>query len=76
MHMKQVIKDVMTTSDGESFDHGRIFGSLFCIAFIAISIYAYIFLKQTFDPVSWGTGAGGLFTGIGANLFLKSKTEP
>lgn len=72
----QVIIDIFTGKDGESADFGRIFGALMIAVFLGISVYVYVVLKQAFDPVSWGTGGGGLFTGIGAHLLMKAKTEP
>lgn len=72
----QICTDVFTGKDGESADFGRIFGAAMIVAFLGISVYVYVVAKQAFDPVSWGTGGGGLFTGIGAHLMLKSKTEP
>jgi hypothetical protein len=74
--LSRVIRDCSTGIDGESYDVGRILGAVMILTFIGISVYAYVVARQAFDPVTWGTGGGGLFTGIGAHLMLKSKTEP
>jgi hypothetical protein len=74
--LQDLIKDCLTGKDGVSYDIGRILGAVMIVAFLAISVYVYTCLKQPFDPISWGTGGGGLFTGIGAHLMLKAKTEP
>ena len=74
--MKQFLLDCLTTRDGESGDVGRALGVLLVLAFIGISIYVYIVLKQAFNPTEWGVGAGGTTAGIGALLKLKKDTEP
>jgi len=76
MVISEIIKDCCTGKDGISYDFGRILGVVMILGFLGISLYVYTVLKQPFDPISWGTGGGGLFTGIGAHLMLKSKTEP
>jgi hypothetical protein len=74
--MKQFLLDCLTGIDGESGDVGRLLGVLLVLVFIGLSIYAYVVMRQTFNPVEWGAGAGGTTTGIGALLKLKEKTEP
>jgi hypothetical protein len=74
--LTQIIIDILTGIDGESYDVGRVLGVLLVLVFIGISIYAYVVLKQSFNPVEWGSGAGVTTTGIGALLKLKEKTEP
>lgn len=76
MTLSQIIKDCSTGVDGTSYDVGRILGAVTILCFVGVSVYVYTVLKQPFDPISWGTGGGGLFTGIGAHLMLKAKTEP
>lgn len=76
MMIGQLIKDCFTTKTGEDFDFGKIIGALIILAFLAFSFHAYILVKQAFDPLGFGGGAGGIFTSIGAHLFFKAKTEP
>jgi hypothetical protein len=74
MTIRSVIKDLMTESDGQSFDWGAVIGTGLILVFIGISIYVYTVLKQPFEPVSWGTGGCGLFGGVGGYTFLKNKS--
>jgi hypothetical protein len=71
-----LLKDCLTCKDGESYDMGRVLGAVMVLVFLGISIYVYTVAKQPFDPMNWGTGAGGTVTGIGALLKLKEKSEP
>ncbi|OWK42218.1 amino acid ABC transporter substrate-binding protein [Fimbriiglobus ruber] len=70
-----LIKDCVTGKDGESYDVGRVLWVVGALSFLGLSIYA-AFKSHTFDPLSFGTGYGGILGGGGAGIGMKAKTEP
>jgi len=74
--VNQIIKDCLTTANGEDFDVGRILLVIVIISFICYSGIDILYLKHTFNPMGYGTGAGGLLAGGGAGIGFKAKTEP
>lgn len=73
--LAKVIKDCTTSKDGESFEAGRILWIFGALAFLALSCY-HVWRNHAFDPLSFGTGYGGLIFGGGAGIGLKSNDEP
>lgn len=59
----------------DNLDLAAVLGVIAFAAFIFYSFHAYIIHGQTFDPVSFGTGSGGLVTGIGAHKLLSNKGD-
>lgn len=45
------------------------------VAFIGIAVYSYVVAGQQFDPMGFGTGAGGLAAGGGAGKLLGNKGD-
>jgi len=74
--IKKLIHDCLTGADGVTYDPARVYGAMAVNVFLGNSIYATVWLKQTFDYVNFGTGFGILLAGFGACVALKAKTEP
>lgn len=72
----QVIKDISTCKDGESYDSGRVIWIIIALAFVGFSFYSYVVLKQAFEPVGFGGGSATILGGGGLGLKLKADTEP
>ena len=68
------IKDCFTTSDGVTWDIGRVLWALTVLTFLCCAVYA-IYKGQLWDAVSFGTGAGLCLAGGGVALGMKAKTE-
>ncbi len=72
---KCICKHIFTGKDNETYDMGRILWAVGVVIFFGLAIYDVI-NSNKFDALSYGTGLGGLLTGGGAGIALKSKTEP
>lgn len=70
----RVIKDSLTMADGDTYDLGRIFGSMGMLTFLGLSIWDFA-INRKFDPTTWGTGFGLAVAGFGAMQALKLKSE-
>ena len=68
------IKTMFTDKD-DNLELASVLGVIAFIAFIAFSCFAYIYLRQAFSPMEWGTGAGGLAVGHGAGKLLSNKGD-
>jgi hypothetical protein len=73
--MSKFLKDVMTGIDGESYDIGRVTCFFSFLVYFGLAIGGMIY-NHTWDPLNFSTGAGAMAVGFGANLKLKSDTEP
>jgi hypothetical protein len=71
----KIMKDILTVSNGNDYDHGRVLGFIVLIAFLLFSAIN-IFLTHHFDAMEFGTAVGVIFGAIGINLKLKENTEP
>ena len=69
------ITDCFTTSDGTTWDIGRVLWVITVITFLCCAVYA-ISKGQIWDSVGFGTGAGLVLAGGGAALGFKGSTEP
>lgn len=56
-------------------DWAVISGCVMFLAFLCFSYHAYILCKQSFDPVSFGTGSGTIGLGAGANKLMSNKGD-
>jgi len=72
----KVFKDSHTGIDGDSYDWGRLWGSVALAVFNGLQAWSVIVLRVPFDPISYGTGIGGILAATGAALLMKAKTEP
>lgn len=75
MNISQLIKDCITGIDGQSVDVGRLLWIAGAITFLVLSVY-HAYKHGTFDPLSYGTGYGGVLAGGGAGIGMKAHTEP
>jgi hypothetical protein len=73
--MNQLLKDILTCKDGESFDALKVVGVLGVLVFICLSIAA-VALKTTFDHQGYGIGLGSTLGALGFGLNQKKTTEP
>ena len=73
--ISRVIKDSLTTSNGEDYDVGRILWVLSVLAGIAYAGVDLFILKSPFNIVNYGIGIGSLLAAGGGALLLKKDTE-
>ena len=80
--MRQMIKEMMTGIDGESFDPARVIGygsaTLGVAVFLFNSVWA-VMHANIFDPQAYGIGFGAVCAGImavGIGVGAKANTEP
>lgn len=52
-----------------------ILGIIAFVAFLYFAYHGYIVLSKDFDPLSFGTGAGGLAGGAGAGKLMGNKGD-
>ncbi len=71
----QLIKDIFTSKDGESWELASILGFVAFCAYLYFSYHHYVVMAQPFDPLGFGTGAGGLAAGTGAHKLLSGKAD-
>lgn len=70
------LKDMITGSNNETFDIGRVLWALAVLTFLALAIYAVVGRGQPWDAQSYGTGLGLVLAAGGAALGFKAHTEP
>jgi len=72
------IKDALTETDGESYDHIRMLAVLAVVIGLALQVWVVIRwfgpAPQAFDMQNFGLGLGAMFAGVGAALKLKPET--
>jgi hypothetical protein len=54
--MKAFLKVLFTDGTNSDFDFAKVMGGLALLAFISISLHAYIHTPAIFDPLNWATG--------------------
>lgn len=74
-NLKDVIRELLTGSDNVTHDLYNYLSIGMVLTFIGLSIYDVAVLGHTFNPQSFGIGAGGTLAGVGVALGLKPKTE-
>jgi hypothetical protein len=65
---------IFTDSKGNP-ELASIAGIIAFIAFIFFSYHSYVILKAAFDPMGFGTGAGGLAAGVGVGKVMGNKGD-
>lgn len=73
--MQQLLKDIFTGKDGETYDVGRILWFIFGLSFIVFSAVE-LYHGGHFSANDFGLGSGSLLGGGGVGIGLKGKTEP
>jgi len=73
--MNQVIKDMLTGIDGQSYVLVKIIGFAVVVVFMVLEIVAFA-LGKPFDGQAYGVGAGLVITAMGAAIKLSEKSEP
>lgn len=80
--MRNLIKQLFTGIDGETFDPARVIGYGSAIAVVGTFLFNSIWSVThtgNFDASAYGVGAGGVLAGImavGVGVSVKSNTEP
>lgn len=69
-----MIPSVLQDKEG-NLDFSCVLGLLTFAAFIYLSYHAYVELKQQFDAMGWGTGAGSLVALHGAGKWASNKGD-
>lgn len=73
--MKNLVKDLFTSSDGVTWEWASIQGALAFLAFLVFSAFHYIYMKMPFDPVSFGTGTGAIGLATGGHKLMSGKAD-
>jgi hypothetical protein len=58
-----------------SWELASILGAIAFVTFMVISVWSYMVLKQPFNPLEFGTGAGGLAAGTGAHKLMSGRAD-
>ena len=71
------IKNALTETDGETYDHIRILAALSVIVGLALQVYVVVRPEkaQPFDMLAFGTGLAAVFGGVGVALKLKPEAK-
>ncbi len=64
---------MFTEADGKTWDLGRMQWFVGTAVFFALSLWAYGWNNQPFDPVLWGTGFGAVLMAGGGMIWAKGK---
>lgn len=73
--MNQMLKDVLTGIDGQSYALVKVIGFAVVLLFMALEVAAF-FTGKPFDANAYGVGAGLVITAMGAAIKLSEKSEP
>lgn len=65
---------IFTDSKGNP-ELASIAGLIAFAAMLFFSYHSYVILHNTFDPMGFGTGAGGLAAGVGAGKVMGNKGD-
>jgi hypothetical protein len=74
--IRDVFRDIHTVADGQSYDWGRVWGSIGASLFAGLSVYTYVIRQRDWDPIVWSTALGAVLVGTGLTLLAKRETEP
>ncbi len=69
-------QDIHTGVDGKTFDHGRVWASLFGASGLGMQMWDFFARGAKFDMQAFGVGIAAFAAGIGALLKLKENSEP
>lgn len=76
MRLPQILKDILTTRDGESYDVIRVGMVVGGTSLIALSGWDTIVNRNPFHPALLGAGLAAIFAGGGFGVGAKVKDEP
>jgi hypothetical protein len=71
----KLFKDILTGADNDTFDHGRVVGLMSFLVYFVLAFYDLI-TEHKWQAMDFATGVSAMAVGFGANLKLKSDTEP
>lgn len=75
-HLFAPIKHLLTAKDGETYAPSRVYWCIAAIQFVFNSAWALIALRQSWDPVAYGTGMSAILVAGGVGVWVTRKTEP
>lgn len=70
-----ILKDIVTGIDGQSYALVKVVGLLTVAVFIGLELAAFI-LSKPFDGQSYGIGAGAAIAAMGAAMKFSEHSEP
>lgn len=70
-----LLLNLFAEADNKTWDFGRLQWFVGTLVYFGLSLYAYCWKGQPFDPVMWGTGFASVMAGGGAMIWMKGK-EP
>jgi hypothetical protein len=70
------VRKLTTSRDNQTPDVIRIGAILIGAQFLTLASYDAFFLKNGFDPSTYGTGAAAILASTGAALWAKRRDEP
>lgn len=73
--MNQVIQNILTGIDGQTYALVKVLGLVVVLVFMALEIAAFATGKP-FDAQAYGIGAGTAIAAMGAAIKLSEKSEP
>ena len=73
--MMQFIRQLLTESDNATGDLARVMAALSGMTFLGLSIWAYGWRGQPFDPQAFGIGLGSMLAAFGAAVMLKDREK-
>lgn len=68
-----LVKQLFTEADNTTWDVGRFQWAAGTVVFFLLSLFAYGYKGQPFDPVLWGTGFGAIMAAGGGMIWAKAK---
>lgn len=74
--MKAVIKDILTSKDGESYNFAKIAGVIIMTVWLIVSLFAVCLYKVAVDLNSWGGVTTAIYGAINAAIRATHVTEP
>jgi uncharacterized membrane protein len=74
--LAKIFRDIHTIADGESYDWGRLWGSVGAASYLGLSLWRYVVRNDPWDATTWAMGLSTVLVGVGLTLLAKNNTEP
>lgn len=74
--MKQLLKDITTSKDGESFNFAKITGLVIMVCWLVVSFIAVVLYKLVIDLNGWGGVTTAIYGAMNAAVRATHVTEP